>query len=112
MPPCGCCFTQERCPPAPPPAPLTHEDVARGGFSLFTTVRCNGIRLNRITFVPRSDAALVANPAAARSVDVIVVGDSWADEICMEYGTWPSLLATRSGVQSSASTSATRAPCR
>ena len=79
-------------PPVPRPPPYDGaEDTVTDVH--FTAIRLAGKRLGLLSWAPNSQQAA----AAKSSVDLIVLGDSYADDVDMGYRCWPSLLAAARG---------------
>lgn len=75
-------------PPEPLPPPLDRREDARCNF---TQLRGMGKRLNLTTWQP----AIGTAPRDSSHVNLLVLGDSYADDIDMGYECWPTLVARR-----------------
>ena len=72
-----------KSPPAPPPPPYDRRER-----STFTAVKVFGKRLNLSSWLPCHGSA-----APPLHVDLMLLGDSYADDIDMGYLCWPTLVA-------------------
>jgi len=81
-----------QAPPAPVPPPLTKDDVDRGANVQYTISRSRKPkRLGWLRWQPRPSSA------ADLHIDLLVLGDSWADDVDMAYECWPTKLARSRG---------------